>query len=125
MEILNARPLTVVTSNGLHSKQILEWHSHRAAYLEKEQRFLNEFKNKFEDLAGIVNTAVEAGGHKMNLDKEQIKSVLERAQKLEKTIPRWVYRVEQINQQQYERTKQLAYSELEKEQKPVVPTERR
>ncbi len=27
-----------------------------AAYLEKEQRFLNEFKSKFEDLAGIVNT---------------------------------------------------------------------
>ncbi len=59
----------------------------------------------------------------MNQDKEQIRDVLERAHKLEKTIPQWVHRVEQINQQQYERTKLLACAELEKEQKPVASTE--
>lgn len=52
----------------------------------------------------------------MTKDKEQIKAVLDRAQKLEKTIPQWVHRVEQINQQQYERTKRLASIELEREQ---------
>jgi hypothetical protein len=52
----------------------------------------------------------------MTKDKEQIKEILDRAQKLEKTIPQWVHRVEQINQQQYERTKLLASTALEKNQ---------
>ncbi|MBP9092237.1 hypothetical protein KBI23_14505 [bacterium] len=53
----------------------------------------------------------------MKTDKEQIKAVLDLAQELDKTIPQWVHHVEQINQQQYERTKLLASAELEKEQK--------
>jgi hypothetical protein len=53
----------------------------------------------------------------MTSDKEQIRTVLERAQKLEKTLPDWVYRVEQINRQQYERSKSLACAELETEEK--------
>ncbi len=59
----------------------------------------------------------------MTNDREQIKAVLDRAQKLEKTIPQWVHRVEQINQQQYERTKLLASSELEEKQKSAGATE--
>ena len=53
----------------------------------------------------------------MTKDKEHIRSVLEQAERLGKTLPDWVHRVEQINQQQYERSKILASSELEKNEK--------
>ena len=59
----------------------------------------------------------------MATNKEQIKAVLDLAQELEKTIPQWVHHVEQINQQQYERTKLLASAELEKEQKSTSSTD--
>jgi hypothetical protein len=56
----------------------------------------------------------------MSKDKEQIRIVLEQAQRLEKTLPDWIYRVEQINRQQYERSRSLASFELEKTQKSEI-----
>ena len=44
----------------------------------------------------------------MNDEKAEIQSILERAQRLATTVPRWVLRVEQINKEQYEQTAYLA-----------------
>jgi hypothetical protein len=38
----------------------------------------------------------------------RIKAVLDRAERVGKTSPPWVRRIEEINQQQYERNKALA-----------------
>lgn len=59
----------------------------------------------------------------MKTGREQIKAVLDLAQELDKTIPQWVHHVEQINQQQYERTKLLASAELEKQQRGTASTD--
>ena len=58
----------------------------------------------------------------MSKEKEQIRTVLERAQRIDKTLPDWIHRVEELNRQQYERSKSLAFSELEKADKENTVT---
>lgn len=50
----------------------------------------------------------------MSEEKEQIRIVLERAQRIDEALPDWIHRVEELNRLQYERSKSLASSELEK-----------